>query len=218
MRKLQHRFSLIELLVVVSIMAILTALLLPALSKSREAARSIQCKAQMRQLGQHLMCYTSDYSDYMLYTNDGNNTLLNCYCYYPTLMPAKEYVGYDYQAGTVKTSSLYRCPSYVNATADTWKQHISYGYNVNFYTPGSRRIASISSPSAMLLLLEKGWVDGQTSNYPWYAASMALGTTNYLGTDLGRRHNGAGNILYLDGHTDDWRTSLPSGSVFWTGK
>ncbi len=56
-------FTLIELLVVIAVIAALAAMLLPALSRAKESARSIQCLNQMRQLGLAVRAYADDNGD-----------------------------------------------------------------------------------------------------------------------------------------------------------
>ncbi len=64
-RKKLRCFTLIELLVVVAIIAVLVAILLPALSRARDLAKSASCRMNLRQIGLGILQYANDYNNYV---------------------------------------------------------------------------------------------------------------------------------------------------------
>ena len=71
-------FTLVELLIVIAILAILCALLLPALNNAREKGRSIACMSTEKQLGIVLLSYADSHDDYVLASQGMDGSWLCC--------------------------------------------------------------------------------------------------------------------------------------------
>jgi prepilin-type N-terminal cleavage/methylation domain-containing protein/prepilin-type processing-associated H-X9-DG protein len=68
-------FTLIELLVVIAIIAILAAMLLPALSRAKSKSHSVACMNHLKQLAAAALLYAGDYQDYWPLNNEGDSSL-----------------------------------------------------------------------------------------------------------------------------------------------
>ena len=97
--RLRKAVTLIELLVVVAIIAILAAMLLPALSKAKERARQTVCLNHLRQLGVALQLYAADWDDYVPF-----NQQVGCGSAY---VPPWPLLFYPY----LLDADVYECPS-----------------------------------------------------------------------------------------------------------
>lgn len=217
LKHLSHRkgFTLIELLVVVGIIAILVAILVPALTMARDTARQVRCAANLKGIGAAFIAYATGNNNYMVTTTLSGIRSDNWVFWEPGRNMNQSALAPYLSARDDQLKQLFICPSQPieNQLGFQGGSRYPLTYTMNAFLatiPGiHNNYAQILNPSSKIIVYDEN--ENADDDIFWYVTmrdtlagrhgmkSIQTTDANNSSRRIVRRF---GNVLYFDGHVD----------------
>ena len=207
---MKRNFTLIELLVVIAIIAILAAMLLPALNRARDQAKMSSCMNNLKQVGLTISLYADDYAGFVIPWDDSLGGDFTRYWVYKVSRYVDPNLKGTSIVGSPRSAVLW-CPGAAGYSEVTY----NYGYNSIYFAPGyhwggpnpGHKLGSIKKPSGTILFADEAlfdnggylWANGIVQSPQWRSAAV-LGNPTGTQQGVGFRHNDRANFCFIDGH------------------
>lgn len=208
-------FTLIELLVVIAIIAILAAMLLPALSAARERARSNNCVGNLKQMALWMTLYADDNNGVVAISQSKPSVYYWSYLYRDYLGLKSDYKA-DYSAGAVSITcpsiqpDHYRVNNFTYGMRDGAKNYEAGVFAIvgdDKYKINVARCDKSSNPSGLAMggdsayNYPNGYANGDIApgwaQHVWYDPT----SNTAAGGQPQFRHSGTAGVCYADGHS-----------------